>query len=64
MGGRNQNFLIINKSGRLKNVEPVTANPEEFEHLSMPGSEFRVRKNEMVEDRKFGKIRVIEIEDV
>jgi hypothetical protein len=62
-GGRNQNFLIINKSGRLKNVEPVTANPEEFEHISMPGAEFRVRKNEIVEDRKFGKIRVIEIED-
>jgi hypothetical protein len=63
-GGRNQNILLINKSERLKNVEPVTANPGESEHLSMPGAEFRVRKNEIVEDRRFGKMRVIEIEDV
>lgn len=63
-GGRNQNILLINKSSRLKNVEPVTANPGESEHLSMPGAEFRVRKNEIVEDKRFGKMRVIEIEDV
>ncbi len=62
-GGRNQNILLINKSARLKSVEPVTANPGESEHLSMPGAEFRVRKNEIVEDRRFGKMRVIEIED-
>jgi len=62
-GGGNQNILLINRSGRLKSVEPVTANPGESEHLSMPGAEFRVRKNEIVDDRRFGKMRVIEIED-
>lgn len=63
-GGRNQNILLINKSARLKSVDPVTANPGESEHLSMPGAEFRVRKNEIVEDRRFGKMRVIEIDDI
>lgn len=63
-GGKNQNILLINRSGRLKSVEQVTANPGEYEHLSMPGAEFRVKKNEIVEDRRYGKMRVIEIEDV
>lgn len=56
------NLLIINTSSRLKQVD-IMAYANEEEHLSMPGERFRVKSNEVVEDRSFGKIRVVEIED-
>lgn len=63
-GGRNQNILLINRSEKLKNISPISGSPSEAEHLALPGSEFKVKSNNVVQDRKFGNLRVIEIEDV
>lgn len=63
-GGNKQNILLINKSGKLKNISPISGSPSEAEHLALPGTEFRVKSNKMVQDRQFGNVRVIEIEDV
>lgn len=62
-GGKNQNILLINKSSRLKSLEPITANPSESEHISMPRSEFKVEKSFTVGSRRFGEMKVITISD-
>lgn len=62
-GGRKQNILLVGNSRRLKSIAPVSGSPSEAEHLAMPGTEFRVRSNEVVDSRMFGKIRVINVED-
>jgi hypothetical protein len=63
-GGNKQNILLINKSGKLKNISPVSGSPSEAEHLALPGTEFKVKSNKTVQDSQFGSVRVIEIEDV
>jgi hypothetical protein len=58
-----ENMLFVGRSKKLKNVAPISGSPSEAEHLAMPGTEFIVKSNTVREDRTFGKIRVIEIED-
>jgi hypothetical protein len=62
-GGKRQNILLVGESERLKNVAPVSASPIEKEHLALPGTEFRVKSSEKVNDRMFGPVQVIKIED-
>lgn len=54
---------FILKSSKLKQVDILSASPQEEEHLSMPGQRFLVKSNKMVNDRSMGRVRVIELED-
>lgn len=55
---------VILKSSKLKQIDFLSKSPEEEEHLSMPGEKFRVKKNEIINDRSMGKVRVVELEDI
>lgn len=55
-------YVILNSS-KLKQIDFLSQSPEEEEHLAMPGERFRVKKNEIVNDKGMGKIRLVELED-
>lgn len=63
-GGSAHNIMLVARSNNLKNVAPVSKNPSESEHLALPGSEFKVLSNSLKSYGDFGRVRMIEIEDV
>jgi len=55
-------YVILNSS-KLKQIDFLSQLPEEEEHLSMPSEKFRVKRNEIVDDRSMGRVRIVELED-
>lgn len=58
----NSTYFILNSS-KLKQVDFIGVNPQEEEFLALPKEKFKVKSNEMIEDRSMGRVRVIELED-
>jgi hypothetical protein len=56
-------YIILNSS-KLKQIDFLSQSPEEEEHLAMPNEQFRVKKNEIVNDKSMGKVRIVELEDI
>lgn len=56
-------YVILNSS-KLKQIDFLSQSPEEEEHLAMPNEQFRVKRNQIVNDKSMGKVRVVELEDV
>jgi len=56
-------YVILNSS-KLKQIDFISQSPEEEEHLAMPSEQFRVKKNEIVDDKSMGRVRIVELEDV